>query len=246
LKRTTEIISINSIREIPSIEEIESMPREKILKIFFNAPVERYRKNFGENLKEELKGFLVEVHAQEPVINIIKLITDKEIENNQSFFEQCAKDYRELGERLILELAEKFEININSECPYYTFLKFYSSENQKGIIGDWKYYFHGFHCGFENTRTKQSVEVPLVFSFDLGDLDPYFFVSFIKSTLKYQPLKINIYEDYSDGKRIITKMVELGKFERIRSVFGNHSGVIVKDRKKITAPLQKISKLKKN
>jgi hypothetical protein len=77
------------------------------------------------------------------------------------------------------------------------------------------------------------MEVPLVFGLEFGDLDPYFFTKFIKSTPSYKPLPVDIFEDYADGVRINEKMISLGKFEKISSNVGNHYGTVVTDRKKV-------------
>ncbi|MGX7666714.1 DUF6896 domain-containing protein [Flavobacterium pedocola] len=230
---TTEIISINSTDEIPSIEAIKAIPREKNLKIVFSDALENQRERIGAFLKDKLEGFQIGVHTLEPEINITKLITDEEIEANQKFFEQCAKDYRELGEILIYKLADKLGKKINPECPWMTFTKFLGNDYQTGTLENWNYFLHGFHCRFSNKKTKQKIEVPLVFSLEFGDLDPYFFSIYIKSTSKYQPLPVNIYEDYADGVRINEKMLALGKFERIHSNFDNHYGIVVTDRNKV-------------
>lgn len=233
MKRTTEIITINSINQIPSIEEIRKIPRSKTLKVIFENSVQNERESIGLFLKKELQGFQIGIHALNPEINISKLITDQEIEEQQIFFENCAKDYRKLGEKLIFELAEKFKISINPDCPWITFNDFKKGKRQVGKMNDWRYNLHGFHCGFENKKTGQKIEVPLVFSLEFGDLDPYFFTNFIKSTPSYKPLPVKIYEDYADGKQINNKMLSLGKFERINSNFANHSGIVVKDREKV-------------
>ena len=72
-----------------------------------------------------------------------------------------------------------------------------------------------------------------MFGLEFGDLDPYFFTRFIKSTQNYFPLPIDIYDEYADGVRIIERMLALNKFERITSNIENHTGVVVNDRKKI-------------
>lgn len=233
MNRTDKIIHINSVEDLPTIEFINSISRDEKLKLVFSSSTEKHREKFGEGLKEELKDFQIGVHTQEPIINIAKLITDQEIEENQNFFEQCAKDYKELSEKLIYQLAEKLKVDIKTKTPYEVFIRFYRDEKQTGNLENWNYYFHGFHCGFDNKITKQHIEVPIVFGQEFGDLDPSFFVSFIKSTEKYQPLPVNIYEDYYDGKKIIEKMVDLNKFERIHSNVGNHFGIVVKDRQKV-------------
>jgi len=233
LIRKTDIISINSIDELPSLERIKSIPRERTLKLIFENEVKNKREKIGENLKKELLGFQVGIHTIQPEIYVAKLITDEEIESNQDFFEQCAKDYRQLGKKLLFKLVNKLNLKLNEDFPLGTFNILKSGKKQIGKVENWKYFVHGFHCGFENITTGQIIEVPLVFGLEFGDLDPYFFTKYIKSTPSYKPLPVDIYEDYADGVRINEKMISLGKFERIDSNIGNHYGIVVTDREKV-------------
>lgn len=233
LIRKTDIISINSIEELPSLERIKSIPRERTLKLIFENELKSKREKIGENLKKELLGFQVGIHTIQPEIYVAKLITDEEIESNQDFFEQCAKDYRQLGKELLFKLVNKLNLKLNEDFPLGTFNILKSGKKQIGKVENWKYFVHGFHCGFENITTGQIIEVPLVFGLEFGDLDPYFFTKYIKSTPSYKPLPVDIYEDYADGVRIIEKMISLGKFERIDSNIGNHYGIVVTDREKV-------------
>lgn len=233
MSRTTDIITINSIGQIPTLETIRSIPRERTIKMVFEKEVQSQREAIGQNLKTELVGFQVGIHTIEPEINIAKLITDKEIEDNQDFFEQCAKDYRQLGEELLYKLVDKLDLDLNREFPMQTFNELKRDGRSNGKVEGWNYYVHGFHCGFVNIKTKQEIEVPLVFGQEFGDLDPYFFSKYIKSTQKYKPLPVEIFEDYADGVKINEKMLSLGKFERISSNVGNHYGIVVADRQKV-------------
>ena len=108
-----------------------------------------------------------------------------------------------------------------------------SKKTRKGKVENWRYYVHGFDCHFENLKTGQEIEVPLVFGLEFGNLDPWFFTKYIKSTPAYKPLPVEIYEDYGDGVRIIEKMLSLGRFEKISSNVGNHHGIVVADRNKV-------------
>ncbi len=233
LNRTTDIILINSVEQIPALEIIRAIPRERTMKIVFEKEVQNQRDSVGQNLKKELLGFQIGIHTIEPEINIAKLISDKEIEDNQDFFERCAKDYRQLGEELLFKLVDKLELKLNKDFPMETFSELKRDKRQIGKLGDWRYFVHGYHCGFENNKTGQLIEVPLVFGLEFGDLDPYFFTKFIKSTPNYNPLPVDIFEDYADGVRINEKMISLGKFERINSNIGNHYGIVVTDRQKV-------------
>jgi len=233
LNRTTDIITINSVGQIPTLETIRTISRERTLKLIFEKEVQNQREVVGQNLKTELVGFQVGIHTIEPEINIAKLITDKEILDNQDFFEQCAKDYRQLGEELLYKLVDKLDLKLNKDFPMETFNELKRDKRQIGKLEDWRYFVHGFHCGLENTKTGQIIEVPLVFGQEFGDLDPYFFSKYIKSTPKYRPLPVDIFEDYADGVRINEKMISLGKFEIISSNVGNHYGIVVTDRQKV-------------
>jgi hypothetical protein len=233
LNRTTDIITISSVEQIPTLEKIQAIPRERTLKLVFEKGVQSQRQALGQKLKNELSDFQIGIHTIEPEINIAKLITDEEIKTNQAFFEKCAKDYRKLGEELLFKLVGKLDLKLNRDFPMETFNELKRDKRQFGKIEGWRYFVHGFHCGFENNETGQVIEVPLVFGLEFGDLDPYFFSKFIKSTPNYRPLPIDIFEDYADGVRIIERMVSLGKFERISSNVGNHYGVVVADRDKV-------------
>lgn len=233
MDRETDIISIEKLEQVPTLESIKMIPRERTMKLVFEKSVQNQREAVGEKLKNELIGFQIGIHTIEPEINIAKLLTDQEIETHQDFFEQCAKDYRWLGKELLFKLVKKLDLDLNKDFPMQTFNELKRDKRSNGKVEGWNYYVHGFHCGFINIKTGQKIEVPLVFGLEFGDLDPYFFTRFIKSTPIYFPLPVEIYEDYADGVRINEKMISLGKFERISSNVGNHYGVVVTDREKV-------------
>ncbi|TWI13035.1 DUF6896 domain-containing protein [Sphingobacterium siyangense] len=233
MDRTTDVIIIKSIDQLPSVDEIKSISRERALKLIFKGKINKQREQIGQNLEYELSGFQVLIHTIDPELNIIKLITDKEIEDHQYFFEQCAKDYRKLGERLVLMFVDKLDLNLNTDFALYTFNDLKQDHRQIGTVGEWRYSVHGFHCGFQNIITRQYIEVSLVFGLEFGDLDPYFFVKFILSSQNYHPLPIPLFEEYADGSRIIKKMTSLRKFEEIPSNVPGHTGIAVTDREKV-------------
>jgi len=233
LNRKTDIISISKIEQVPTLEDIRAISRDCKLKLIFKNKFVSQRENIGQKFKKELKGFQIGIHTTEPEINIAKLITDEEIEENQDFFEQCAKDYRQLAEELLYKLVNKLNLKLNEDFPMQTFNELKRDKRQIGQVGNWRYYVHGFHCGFENNKTGQTIEVPLVFGLEFGDLDPWFFTKYIKSTSKYRPLPVQIHEEYADGVRINERMISHGKFEKINSNVGNHYGIVVSDRQKI-------------
>ncbi len=139
MNRTTDIITINSVGQIPTLELIRAIPRERTLKLVFGNEVQKNRESVGQKFKNELLDFNVGIHLIEPEINIAKLITDKEIENNQDFFEQCAKDYRQLGEELLFKLVDKLDLKLNKYFPMETFNDLKRDKRQIGKVEDWRY-----------------------------------------------------------------------------------------------------------
>jgi hypothetical protein len=233
LESVTEIITVNSIEKLPNLDYIKNIPRSKKLKIVFSKSLNHLRENFGQSLKTELPNFQIGIHSIKPEIHICKLITHREIITHQDFFENCAKDYRNLATELILRLIEKNKIKLHPDFPFLTFNQIKGSKKHKGKMDDWEYFFHGYHCYFKNHKTKQEIEVPIMFGIEFGDLDPYFFSIYIKSTPQYQPLPVYIYENFNDGRRILDVMLNLGLFERINSNIKNHHGIVVTDREKV-------------
>lgn len=234
MKLISKIQICNSLKEIPDFKSIKSLERGIEWKIVFENKIKSKRDKVGNQWKFEHPEFQIAVHTIEPEINIVKLITDKEIDEHQDFFEKCAKDYRNLASELINRFANKYSLQIDSDYPMNNLN---ASEQfgykQVGKMDNWRYAFHGFHCAFTNLKNGQHIEVPLMCGLEFGELDPYFFSKFIKSTEEYRLMPTQIYNDYSDGKRILDRMVELGKFEEIQSNWPNRKGIVVTDRDKV-------------
>lgn len=224
----------NSLDDIPGFKEIKSLQRGIEWKIVFANKIKSRREKIGNQWKFEHPEFQIAIHSIKPEINIIKLITNEEIEEHQDFFEKCAQDYRNLATQLINEFAENHNLEIDPKNPMNT-LHHTDKLGYKpvGQMNEWRYAFHGIHCGLTNTKTKQRIEIPLTYGLEFGQLDPYFFINFIKSTKEYQPLPVEIYCDYDDGMRILEKMVKIGKFEYVNSNWPDKKGIVVTDRNKI-------------
>jgi hypothetical protein len=240
MERTTEMLVIKSIDQIPAIEVLYTIPRSIKLKLVFENSVQEQRQSVGELLKQKLDGFVIGIHMNEPEINIGKIITDKEVEDNQLFFEKCARDYRDLATCLMDELnrecgfnsdniARDVEIDLDSPIEIWEKIQIIR-DKAEGYVGDWRYYMHGLHFCFKNTKTQQIIEVSIAHEEEYGVLDPYFFSQYIKSTKQYYPLPVEIYEGYWDGNKIIDKMIQLGRFELMESYIENEFVPVVANR----------------
>lgn len=233
MTRPVVTYNITKAKEIPSNEVLSDALRNNVVILLFDAGLKKLQEEVGTDLKTNLKDCCVGVSLDGSNIKINRLITNDEIEANVDFFEQCAKDYRSLSKTLIYRLAEYLGITLNKDFPSETLNPLKTTEKDKGKFNNLEYYLHGFHVHFYNTETGQEIEAPIMFGDDYGDLDPYFFSNYITSTPQYKPLPIELYEPYYDGKRILDKMLELGKLERVQSNWPGLIGTIVTDRKKI-------------
>lgn len=94
---------------------------------------------------------------------------------------------QELIDKLISETsqAEKSEI-ING--AYYLLSNEEVLNGEEYLSGNWHFDVHGEHCMFENAETGQTLEVSLGSKNDVGNMDPYFFYNFLKSTANYEHL----------------------------------------------------------
>jgi len=232
MKPTELNIEVANIDDFPNLKEIQEIQRGLQLRINLVGSAQKHQKEKGEELKAVLPNFFVGIHMNGYEINVRKLITDEEIAQHQDFFELCAKEYGLLGEKLINEFILENNIPDHGGFPLKKLNGYFGNKNHqpRGQMGAWDYYFHGFHCAFENRGTQQKIEVPLTYGEEFGELDPYFFSIFIKSTPEFQPLPVPIYDDSNDGYRILKKMHQLGRFEIINSNLTGRSGYIVKDR----------------
>ncbi|MGV2881195.1 DUF6896 domain-containing protein [Paenibacillus taichungensis] len=94
---------------------------------------------------------------------------------------------QELIDKLISETsqAEKSEI---IDGAYHLLSNEEVVNGEEYLSGNWHFDVHGEHCMFENAETGQTLEVSLGSKNDVGNMDPYFFYNFLKSTANYEHL----------------------------------------------------------
>ncbi len=198
MERAVTKMTCDAIESLPSIEQIQAIPRDMTLCVSFSPALHQIRERIGAEWKEKLHGFSVGVHRLKPEINIGKLISDEEIAEHAAFFETCARDYRNLATELIYLLATHLNETIDPDNAMETFAK-YKAGRQRGRMEKWDYTVHGAHCGFIHRRTGQTIEVYLITPLEFGVLDPFFFIEFIKTTAAYRPLPVDLFDSYADG-----------------------------------------------
>ncbi|EPY06214.1 hypothetical protein PAALTS15_15881 [Paenibacillus alvei TS-15] len=119
---------------------------------------------------------------------------------------------QELIGKLILETnqPEKSEI-IKGNYNLISNEELLNSEEY--LTDNWYFDVHGEHCMFENVETGQVLEVSLGRVDDIGNLDPYFFYNFLKSTKNLKHLAsyfedpfgemLNLFEGLEQQKKLV-------------------------------------------
>jgi len=77
-------------------------------------------------------------------------------------------------------------------------------------------------------KSGQTIEVPLTYGLEFGELDPYFYSIFINTSPELAKHDVKLYNLYSDGNQILERMCELGKFIEIQSNIEGIKGVTTK------------------
>ena len=183
-----KIIQVRNRSDLPGIQEIKSIPRGMAVKVIFGERVVSIRESIGKKWQKKLPEFQVGIHTVKEEINILKLITDEEIEQNQLFFEECAKEYGELGERLMKQFESEFDVVLVRGRP----IVMQNTTGKKpfvssGKMGNWIFSFHGIHCGFRNIKTNQQLEVPLNYGGRVWTVGPILFLYIHSDYAKIQP-----------------------------------------------------------
>ncbi|OMF12057.1 hypothetical protein BK131_18785 [Paenibacillus amylolyticus] len=111
----------------------------------------------------------------------MKSITQEITEELLAVMDMYQRIARQLIDQLILEtdqpdrmeiLAGAYDMLTNADVIH----------GGEELTGNWFFDVHGEHCMFQNTETGQTLEVSLGSPEDVGNMDPYFFYNFIKTT----------------------------------------------------------------
>lgn len=106
---------------------------------------------------------------------------------------QVIVSFNKKANELINLLAERFSLDLKSPGPFNKLLN-RKTELWKGELeGDWTYRFHGDACSFENSITKQFLDVKINRDNDYGAINDFYLYQFMLTTkeLKHVTIKVN-------------------------------------------------------
>ncbi|WP_433746184.1 DUF6896 domain-containing protein [Paenibacillus amylolyticus] len=127
----------------------------------------------------------------------MKAITQEITEELLAVMDMYQRIARQLIDQLILEtdqpdrtaiLAGAYDMLTNADVVH----------GGEELTGNWYFDVHGEHCMFKNTETGQTLEVALGSPADVGNIDPYFFYNFIKTTPELAHLTSNFDHPFQD------------------------------------------------
>ncbi|MHA7058839.1 DUF6896 domain-containing protein [Aquimarina sp. M1] len=105
-------------------------------------------------------------------------------------------EFDKKANELISLMAKEYQLDLNQENPFRR-LTLRSNNLWKGsLINTWDYKFHGDACEFENTQTKQFLDIKITRKNNFGTISNFYLLKFIETTesLKHVFEKINSME----------------------------------------------------
>jgi hypothetical protein len=212
-------ITCNSIAEIPSVIKLRQLatPKQHIVLQF---PLEVVGKDFDklsiiEALTPQLLDYSVFDSGQrnnKTFITIMKVLDEETILENAEVFTQAIDRYLNLADELLYKLAQKHGINIGELENFRLSEKF--TDSTGNLDEHWTYFFHGLECRFQNTTTKQKVDIKLRrASKQYTRVDPFFFGEYVHSSAQEQKAASLIKHNFHDSLRILEVLSENGYLE---------------------------------
>jgi len=204
--------TVNAKKDLPTIQQIIPLLSEhsKVLIKYAAADLA-----YVDNLMDQLPDFYVLHIEWDKIISITPAISNGEILKLKDEIYECARSFRQDAISLMQLMSDRFSIDLETLDGLHE-LKFKKSHKQRGELNEeWNYYLHGAECQFENTQTKQIVEIIIITKPEFGCLDGYFFYNYMITTYKYKALAQALGNDYINVCKAIDLLAKEGILTRM-------------------------------
>ena len=152
-----------------------------------------------------------------------RVLTREAILQNSAELVQSARDFRALANQLTPQLAATIGVSAAQLSACGQYLPLDPRIEQSGVLNDsWRYFFHGFQCGFTHRASGQVVEVEFGFGEEFGALDPWFWHRFLETTPRYAHLASWLALGYADARRMFDVLIEAELLVAIRGQIVGH------------------------
>lgn len=154
----------------------------------------------------------------------------------------AARDFERVARGRGLALATHLEIDPTELSVRGRFRRSeFSDEQQIGVLeGGWRYFFHGFECGFSNQHSGQHLDIVFGYENKWGVLDAFFFEQFVKSTPAHNAVAALFQRSFADACRTLDVLESKGYFIRVppsSGSFNQKEGLVVASPEQIEALL---------
>ncbi len=219
--------------------------RPEIELLFLNPFSEAEKQRFLARLQEalpECKSWAAPYPTHRQRFFIARVLDEATILRHARQVTEAARDFERVARRCCLALATHLEVDVEDLIAQGRFLHpDFSDERQMGELEDgWRFFFHGFECGFSNDKTKQHLDVVFGYQNQFGVLDASFFEQFVRTTPAHSELNRLFQRTFADSQRTLEVLEDAGYLVRVpRSphFFVQNPGLVVAPQEQVEALL---------
>ncbi|MCB2410294.1 DUF6896 domain-containing protein [Hymenobacter lucidus] len=201
---------------MPQPEELVELLREyREVGIRYTALPDGYLDALADTL--EYHTFMHWLAASGGVIIITPAVSTQSIIARKDAIYDCAKEFRRQAIYLIGLLYDTFEIPQNQRNDLQSLWLIKGTQPQGQVNREWRYYFHGYECRFENTKTRQVVEAVIINCPEFGCLTAFFFLEYINTTKQFIELRQWFDNKESNATKALTILGKQGVLKQLAS-----------------------------
>ena len=147
-----------------------------------------------------------------------RILPRDEIISHADELMRAAREFADLAGDLCAQLAAKIGISTTELSLHGQHLPPENRPEQIGFLNaDWRYFFHGFECGFEHQQSGQYLDVIFGFRDEFGVMQAWFWHGFIESTPRFAELSNWLALGAHDVQSAMDVLIETGLFTEIDS-----------------------------
>ena len=244
---TRRTVWLVSTRALPSLFQLRRwlVERPEIELLFLRPFSEAEKQRFLARLQDalpECKSWAAPYPTHRQRFFVARILDEATILRHARQVTKAARDFERVAQQCCVALATHLEVDVGDLIAQGRFLHpDFSDERQNGELEDgWRFFFHGFECGFLNDNTKQHLDVVFGYENHFGVLDASFFEQFVRTTPAHSELNRPLQRGFADSQRIFEVLEDAGYLVRVpRSphFFVQNPGLVVAPREQVEALL---------
>ena len=219
MSRPLRILCLHA-RDIPSRDRIQELvTEEQHLVLEFPPPLPIYFDDAAvvRSLTHDhpnLHAFTSGSAAHGPTrITIKRRIAEQVVLERAEALTGAARQFRRAAWNRMERLALQLESPLEAFSADLTYWRWAGHKRVGEMEGGWKYFFHGYACGFGCRRTGQVIEVLLGFEGEFGVLEPWHFFQYLESTRGMEPLARLLGDGYDHTRQALEILTRHGALQ---------------------------------